>query len=158
MGMEVTTTEKVMEAVDVSSTSTEATDETTTMGKIMEDETTTMKDMLTTVEVVAISESDDDMTVVTTLRPRLDEEAFADSTTVQPVQDDQMFLCQPGQTGDDSGDIPMNCEHVSGDQEKSVMLLLPRDNKRNRNNRHFDKNLKILVRDFMLMDRSPRRL
>merc|ERR1712183_1200295 len=156
--MEVTTTEKVMEAVDVSSTSTEATDETTTMGKIMEDETTTMKDMLTTVEVVAISESDDDMTVVTTLRPRLDEEAFADSTTVQPVQDDQMFLCQPGQTGDDSGDIPMNCEHVSGDQEKSVMLLIPTDVIGDRINRLFDKNVKIVVRDFMLMDRSPRRL
>merc|ERR1712183_429110 len=143
--MEVTTTEKVMEAVDVSSTSPETTDETTTMGKIMEDETTTMKDMLTTVEVVAISESDDDMTVVTTLRPRLDEEAFADSTTVQPVQDDQMFLCQPGQTGDDSGDIPMNCEHISGDQEKSVMLLIPRDVIGDRINRLFDKNVKIVV-------------
>merc|ERR1712088_522373 len=105
--MEATTTEKFMEDVDVSPTSTEVADETTTTEKIMEDETTTMKDMLTTVEVVAISESDDDMTVVTTLRPRIDEEAFADSTPAQPVQDDQMFLCQPLQTGDDSGDLPM---------------------------------------------------
>ena len=98
------------------------------------------------------------MTVVTTLRPRLDEDAFADSTTVQPVQDDQMFLCQPVQTGDESGDLPMNCEHISGDQEKSVMLLIPRDVIGDRINRLFDKNVKIVVRDFMLMDRSPRRL
>merc|ERR1711971_328063 len=127
---------------------------------IVEVETTTMKEMLTTVEVVAISESDDDMTVVTTLRPRLDEEAFTDtdSTTVQPEQEDQMFLCQPAQTGEESGDLPMSCEHISGDQEKSVMLLIPRDVIGDRINRLFDKNVKIVVRDFMLMDRSPRRL
>merc|ERR1711981_1177190 len=129
-----------------------------TTEKITEEETTTMKDMLTTVEVVAISESDDDMTVVTTIRPRLDEDAFTDSTTVQPVQDDQTFLCQPVQIGDDSGDLPMNCEHSSGDQEKSIMLLIPRDVIGDRINRIFDKNVKIVVRDFMLMDRSPRRL
>merc|ERR1712062_328313 len=148
---EATTTEKVMEVI-------EAIEEATTTEKIMEVETTTLKEMLTTVEVVAISESEDDMTVVTTIRPRLDEEVFPDSTTVQPEQDDQMFLCQPVQTGDQSGDLPMNCEHISGDQEKSVMLLLPREVIGDRINRLFDKNVKIVVRDFMLMDRSPRRL
>merc|ERR1712154_262905 len=148
--VETTTIEKVMEAVD----------ETTTE-KIMEDETTTLKEMLTTVEVLAISESDEDMTMVTTLRPRLDEDAFSDTTTVEPIQDegpDEMFLCQPVQTGDDGGDVPMNCEHMSGDHEKSVVLLIPRDVIGDRINRLFDKNVKIVVRDFMLMDRSPRRL
>merc|ERR1712154_345538 len=147
------TIEKVMEAVD----------ETTTTEKAMEavDETTTLKEMLTTVEVLAISESDEDMTMVTTLRPRLDEDAFSDTTTVEPIQDegpDEMFLCQPVQTGDDGGDVPMNCEHMSGDHEKSVMLLIPRDVIGDRINRLCGKNVKIVVRDFMLMERSPRRL
>ena len=83
------------------------------------------------------------------------------TTTVQPKaaeRQDEQFLCQPVQTGDDSGDLPMKCEHISGDQEKSVMLLIPRDVIGDRQNRLFDKNVKIVVRDFMLMDRSPRRL
>merc|ERR1711953_1015751 len=157
---EATTTEKVMEATEAieEATTTEKVMEAITTEKIMEVEKTTLKEMLKTVEVVAISESEDDMTVVTTIRPRLDEEVFPDSTTVQPEQDDQMFLCQPVQTGDQSGDLPMNCEHISGDQEKSVMLLLPREVIGDRINRLFDKNVKIVVRDFMLMDRSPRRL
>ena len=169
-----TTTEKAVEPVDETTTTTNAfetveefttTDMTTTTKRIMEDETTTLKEMLTTMEVVAISESDDDITVVTTQRSRLDEEAFTDTTTttttVQPKaaeRQDEQFLCQPVQTGDDSGDLPMKCEHISGDQEKSVMLLIPRDVIGDRQNRLFDKNVKIVVRDFMLMDRSPRRL
>merc|ERR1712154_431849 len=148
---EAATTEKVMEAAVETTTIEkvmEAVDETTTTEKAMEavDETTTLKEMLTTVEVLAISESDEDMTMVTTLRPRLDEDAFSDTTTVEPIQDegpDEMFLCQPVQ---------------SGDHEKSVMLLIPRDVIGDRINRLFDKNVKIVVRDFMLMDRSPRRL
>merc|ERR1711974_144176 len=63
---ETTTTEKELEAVEESIT----TGDTTTTETIMEYETTTLKEIFTTMEVVAISESDDDMTVVTTLRPR----------------------------------------------------------------------------------------
>ena len=71
---------------------------------------------------------------------------------------DENFLCKLLQTGDDSVDLSLNCEHLSGDQEKSVMLLIPRDIIGDRKDRLFNKNVKIVVKDFMLMDRSPRRL
>merc|ERR1712122_31921 len=81
-------------------------------------------------------------------------------TTVQPMEDvgkDQEFLCEPVEIGDDTGDLPMSCVQMS-DQKKTVMLLIPRDVIGNISlNTLFDKNVKIVVKDFMVMDidRSP---
>ena len=48
---------------------------------------------------------------------------------------------------------------MDGDEEKTVMLIIPRDSLGDISlDRLFDKNVKIIVKDFMIMDRSPRRL
>merc|ERR1711988_1789732 len=110
-------------------------------------ETTSMEPVveMTTVEVVAISEEEDELSVV--------------RTTVQPAGEDQEFLCHPAAEPDQEGDMPMSCVHLSGDEERSIMLLIPREVIGDISlNRLFDKNVKIVVRDFMVMDRSPRRL
>jgi len=165
--MEEITTEKIMEPIPEEVTTTEEvtkekmeTSEEVTTEKIIEMvETTSMEPVveMTTVEVVAISEEEDELSVVTTVRPRLDESVVR--TTVQPAGEDQEFLCHPAAEPDQEGDMPMSCVHLSGDEERSIMLLIPREVIGDISlNRLFDKNVKIVVRDFMVMDRSPRRL
>merc|ERR1712110_437461 len=78
-------------------------------------------------------------------------EAEATTETV-----DQSFLCK---ATDASGDLPMSCKHMDGDEDKTVMLLIPKEVLGDISlTRLFDKNVKIVVKDFMIMDRSPRRL
>merc|ERR1711915_1136432 len=164
--VEEITTEEIMEPIIEEVTSEEVTkeemetSEEVTTEKIIEMvETTSMEPSveMTTVEVVAISEEEDELSLMTTVRPRLDESVVR--TTVQPVGEDQEFLCHPAAGPDQKGDMPMSCVHLSGDEERSIMLLIPREVIGDISlNRLFDKNVKIVVRDFMVMDRSPRRL
>merc|ERR1712110_1021329 len=73
---------------------------------------------------------------------------------------DQSFLCTATDDSvDASGDLPMSCKHMDGDEDKTVMLLIPKEVLGDISlTRLFDKNVKIVVKDFMIMDRSPRRL
>merc|ERR1712170_24375 len=73
---------------------------------------------------------------------------------------DQNFLCTTTDDSvDASGDLPMSCKHMDGDEDKTVMLLIPKEVLGDISlTRLFDKNVKIVVKDFMIMDRSPRRL
>merc|ERR1711902_312876 len=73
---------------------------------------------------------------------------------------DQNFLCTATDDSvDASGDLPMSCKHMDGDEDKTVMLLIPKEVLGDISlTRLFDKNVKIVVKDFMIMDRSPRRL
>ena len=73
---------------------------------------------------------------------------------------DQNFLCTAtDESVDASGDLPMSCKHMDGDEEKTIMLLIPKEILGDISlTRLFDKNVKIVVKDFMIMDRSPRRL
>merc|ERR1712241_1653401 len=116
--MEEITTEKIMEPIP---------EEVTTEKIIEMVETTSMEPVveMTTVEVVAISEEEDELSVVTTVRPRLDESVVR--TTVQPAGEDQEFLSHPAAEPDQEGDMPMSCVHLSGDEERSIMLLIPRE-------------------------------
>ena len=134
-------------------------EDVTTEGPMVEVETTSMKQMVEVTTVEVMSETEADMTMVTTVRPRLEE---AVTTTVSPVEEDgadQEFLCQPAGSQSDSGDLNMNCVHTTGDQDRTVMILIPRDVIGDISlDRLYDKNVKIVVKDFMVMDRSPRRL
>merc|ERR1711930_46549 len=151
MGEDISTTVKSMEDI---STTVQAMEDITTTVQPMEDISTTVKsmeDISTTVQAM------EDIT--TTVQPMEDtsstEEADEDDSS------DQEFLCSPAEIGDDSGDLPMNCVHMSGGQEKSVMLVIPRDVLGEVSlDALFDKNVKLVVKDFMVMDidRSPRRL
>jgi len=134
-------------------------EDVTTEGPMVEVETTSMKQMVEVTTVEVMSETEADMTMVTTVRPRLEE---AVTTTVSPVEEDgadQEFLCQPAGSQSDSGDLNMNCVHTTGDQDRTVMILIPRHVIGDISlDRLYDKNVKIVVKDFMVMDRSPRRL
>merc|ERR1712154_376432 len=115
----------------------------TTERPMVEVETTSMKQMVEVTTVEVMSETEADMTMVTTVRPRLEE---AVTTTVSPVEED-------------GADLNMNCVHSTGDQGRTVMILIPRHVIGDISlDRLYDKNVKIVVKDFMVMDRSPRRL
>merc|ERR1739838_85384 len=87
----------------------------------------------------------------------------AESTTQAEATtevDDQSFLCRgTDESVDASGDLPMSCKRMDGNEEKTIMLLIPKEILGDISlTRLFDKNVKIVVKDFMIMDRSPRRL
>merc|ERR1712117_718046 len=106
---------------------------------------------------------EDDITVVTTMKPVDDDTSDATSdatdTTMQPITDnDQEFLCTQAEDMIDNN-VPMKCKHMQGDQEKTVFLIIPAETLGDVTlDRLFDKNVKIIVKDFMIMDRSPRLL
>ena len=136
------------------------------------------------VTVIGVQEDDDTVTIVTmkptteddmsgdgegsttTMQSIIDDETAtttvaADTTTTAPTAAaDQEFLCTHTQNDTDtSGDLPMNCTQMEGEEKKTVMLLIPKEVLGDISlTRLFDKNVKIVVKDFMVMDRSPRRL
>merc|ERR1719323_2525102 len=72
---------------------------------------------------------------------------------------DQEFICTGAASSESetTGDVPMMCKHV--DEEKTVMLIITKESLGDVTlDRLFDKNVKIVVKDFMIMDRSPRKL
>merc|ERR1711902_458642 len=77
----------------------------------------------------------------------------AESTTTQAEVNDQNFLCTAtDESVDASGDLPMSCKHMDGDEEKTIMLLIPKEILGDISlTRLFDKNVKIVVKDFMIM-------
>merc|ERR1719471_1811977 len=106
------------------------------MTTLAESEETTKADP-SLVTVVTVEE-DDDMVTIVTMRP-----------TTGFTEDDI----------ENNEDVPMECTHMDGDEEKTVLLIIPRDSLGDITlDRLFDKNVKIIVKDFMIMDRSPRRL
>merc|ERR1712079_212043 len=138
------------------------------------------------VTVIGVQEDGDTVTIVTmkptteddmsgdgegsttTMQSIIDDETAtttvaADTTTTAPTAAaaaDQEFLCTHTQNDTDtSGDLPMNCTQMEGEEKKTVMLLIPKEVLGDISlTRLFDKNVKIVVKDFMVMDRSPRRL
>jgi len=94
----------------------------------------------------------DDVPATTTMQSTNEDETSTLS--------DQEFLCtQTDDIMENNEDIPMKCKHTTGDEEKTVFLIIPKESLGDVTlDRLFDKNVKIIVKDFMIMDRSPRRL
>merc|ERR1712029_521142 len=148
------------------------------MTTLAESEETTKADP-SLVTVVTVEEDDDIVTIVT-MRPTTGfteddiptasgvDTAITSTTTMQSITEDeittapadQQFLCsQTEAVIENNEDVPMECTHMDGDEEKTVLLIIPRDSLGDITlDRLFDKNVKIIVKDFMIMDRSPRRL
>ena len=147
------------------------------MTTLAESEETTKADP-SLVTVVTVQEDDDSVTIVT-MRPTTGiteddtpaapvDTAITSTTTMQSITEDeittapadQQFLCsQTEAVIENNEDVPMECTHMDGDEEKTVLLIIPRDSLGDVTlDRLFDKNVKIIVKDFMIMDRSPRRL
>merc|ERR1712110_664473 len=136
-------------------------DATTTMQPIMED------DPDQNIIPFPSDDSQDSTSEETTPSTEDDQESSgtddAESTTEAEATTetvDQSFLCKATDDSvDASGDLPMSCKHMDGDEDKTVMLLIPKEVLGDISlTRLLDKNVKIVVKDFMIMDRSPRRL
>merc|ERR1712165_439922 len=135
----------------------------TVIGVQEDDDTVTIVTMKPTTE--DDMSGDDEGSTTTTMQSIIDDETAtttvaADTTTAPTAAADQEFLCTHTQNDTDtSGDLPMNCTQMEGEEKKTVMLLIPKEVLGDISlTRLFDKNVKIVVKDFMVMDRSPRRL
>merc|ERR1719242_202483 len=142
------------------------------MTTLAESEETTKADP-SLVTVITVQEDDDTVTIVT-MRPTtgLTEDdvpattsaavdtAITTTTTMQSITEDeittappadQQFLCsQTEAVIENNEDVPMECTHMDGDEEKTVLLIIPRDSLGDISlDRLFDKNVKIIVKDFM---------
>merc|ERR1719362_2081051 len=163
------------DATNMDTETSENSDATTTMQPIMEDDpdqdissdsqqTTTASSIeQDTVSTTTSSTSHQETT--TSLEDEQESSATDDAETTTQAEattevDDQSFLCTAtDESVDVSGDLPMSCKYMDGNEEKTIMLLIPKEILGDISlTRLFDKNVKIVVKDFMIMDRSPRRL
>merc|ERR1712173_272855 len=155
-----------------------------TSSEIEVPETTVTPTDTSPVTVISVSEEDDMVTIVT-MRPTTVQQSDIDVSSVETTTilsdvtmvtegpestaddvpetstlSDQEFLCtQTDDIMENNEDIPMKCKHTTGDEEKTVFLIIPKESLGDVTlDRLFDKNVKIIVKDFMIMDRSPRRL
>merc|ERR1712029_278191 len=170
----VVTMRPTTDVTDSDIETSDSSDATTTMQPIMEDdpdqdisndsqETTTAssKDQ----DTVSTSTSSTSQETTTSLEDDQEPSATDDAESTTQAEattevNDQNFLCTAtDESVDASGDLPMSCKHMDGDEEKTIMLLIPKEILGDISlTRLFDKNVKIVVKDFMIMDRSPRRL
>merc|ERR1719362_929789 len=162
------------DVTDMDMETSENSDATTTMQPIMEDdpdqgisndsqETTTASSKNQDTVSTTTSSTSQETTMFLEDDQEPSETNDAESTTQAEATtevDDQSFLCTAtDESVDASGDLPMSCKHMDGDEEKTIMLLIPKEILGDISlTRLFDKNVKIVVKDFMIMDRSPRRL
>ena len=138
----------------------------------------------TTVAVISIEETEEEVTIVTTIKPASlaedetvtdtiveattaviedesstdNQESELDTTTVSSEHGDHEFLCKESIVGEEESDIPLECVLTNGDEERTVVIVIPRDSLGGQRDKIFNKNVKIVVKDFMVMERSPRTL
>ena len=68
------------------------------------------------------------------------------------------FLCKDSKPGVEDSDIPLKCVLSNGENERTVVIVLSKESLGVTRDKLFDKNVKLIVKDFMLMERSPRNL
>eukprot|EP00092_Neocalanus_flemingeri_P035239 GFUD01038343.1.p1 GENE.GFUD01038343.1~~GFUD01038343.1.p1 ORF type:complete len:1287 (+),score=506.35 GFUD01038343.1:270-4130(+) len=82
-----------------------------------------------------------------------------DITTTSPEVGDHEFRCKESAGADNENtDVPLECVLTNGEEEKTVFILIPREALGGDRDKLFDKNVKIVVKNFMIMERSPRAL
>ena len=75
-----------------------------------------------------------------------------DLTTTSPEIGDHEFQCTEAVADDKDEDVPLECVFASTEEEMTVFLVIPRDSLGGNRKKLFDKNIKIVVKDFMIMD------
>merc|ERR1712152_8216 len=88
------------------------------------------------------------------------EEEKEDTTTLRSGYEnpDQEFLCKESFKSDENSDIPLACILTNGEDERTVLIVIPGNSLGGDRNKLFNKNVKIVVKDFMVMERGPRTL
>merc|ERR1712013_33457 len=98
-----------------------------------------------------------DTDISTTTQTEQEEE-----TTTTPSDEysdhDHEFLCKESVISDNDSDVPLDCVLTNGEDERTVVLVIPADSLGGDRNKLFNKNVKIVVKDFMIMERGPRTL
>merc|ERR1712142_861260 len=126
--------------------------ETTTSENIIEDATEPQLEVETTTD----EETSND--AITTTVPS--EEEKEDTTTPRSEYEnpDQEFLCKESFKSDENSDIPLEGILTNGEDERTVLIVIPGESLGGDRNKLFNKNVKIVVKDFMVMERGPRTL
>merc|ERR1719334_2803366 len=76
--------------------------------------------------------------------------------TVPTEGEDEEFICKEATTNEGK-DVPLECVlNKDGADKRTVILVIPHDALGDRREKLFDKNVKIIVKNFMIMERSPR--
>ena len=76
--------------------------------------------------------------------------------TVPTEGEDEEFICKEAATNEGT-DVPLECVlNKDGADKRTVILVIPHDALGDRREKLFDKNVKIIVKNFMIMERSPR--
>merc|ERR1712025_938979 len=148
----VTTAKPNITADDDEDTENTNEQETTTSENIIEDATEPQLEVETTMDEET---SNDAMT--TTVQS---EEEKEDTTTPRSEYEnpDQEFLCKESFKSDENSDIPLECTLTNGEDERTVLIVIPGNSLGGDKNKLFNKNVKIVVKDFMVMERGPRTL
>merc|ERR1712121_197799 len=159
------------ESLDVSST-TESELQKETTKTLAEDESDMTEEPLTTVNIVSIEE-DEEETVITTTTQRPSATDIADDTTALDISTEISITLNeidsdiPKDSGTHEFDckeidhnrvnagedqIPLECILRNGDEPKTVYIVINKEGVNTR--RLFDKNVKVVVKDLMIMDIS----
>merc|ERR1712025_881442 len=144
----VTTAKPNVTADDDEDTENTNEQETTTSENIIEDATEPQLEVETTMD----EETSNDA-ITTTVQS---EEEKEDTTTPRSEYEnpDQEFLCKESFKSDENSDIPLECTLTNGEDERTVLIVIPGDSLGGDRNKLFNKNVKIVVKDFMVMERG----
>merc|ERR1711874_392116 len=147
--------------------------DTTNKDKIIEQTTASLIDVESPMEkddasdITTTTQSDtDDIIDQTTLSaievesPMVKETSDSDVTTTTQSSEygDHEFLCKESAITDADSDVPLECVLTNGEDERTVVIVIPRDSLGGNRDKLFNKNVKIVVKDFMVMERNPRSL
>merc|ERR1711970_994612 len=80
------------------------------------------------------------------------------STTTHSVQEEETTTTPSDEYSDHESDVPLECVLTNGEDKRTVFLVIPGDSLGEDRNKLFNKNVKIVVKDFMIMERGPRTL
>jgi len=112
----------------------------------------------TMVTVVAVEESEDTTVVITTMRPEIDTDV-EDVTTERPAAEEDTglheFECvevDEGDLGTSAEQIPMECTQMDGEEKRKLYIVINKSQVDAE--KLFAKNVKVVVKDFMVMDIS----
>lgn len=114
-------------------------------------------DMMTHVTVLSIDKMEESTIVMTTVRP-LEDEVSEEATTITPavevggVHEFDCVEIDQEELATNSDEIPMQCTQIYGEDKRKLYIVI---NKAQVDaEKLFAKNVKVVIKDFMVMERS----
>jgi len=148
----IVTTAKPYIQEDVEGNENTVEQEITTADDIIEQSTESL------IEEENPTESETSDTDISTTTHSVQEEETTTTPSDEYSDHDHEFLCKESSVSDDKSDVPLECVLTNGEDKRTVFLVIPGDSLGGDRNKLFNKNVKIVVKDFMIMERGPRTL